>query len=75
MPTRTIETSPDVEGALAFLSKEKKSNPDQYLLDKLGSLFDALVKESNQKKYDQAMKLLESKDPAKVIPGLKALLD
>lgn len=74
MPARTVSTTQDVEDALLFLSREKGLSSDDYLLAKLSDLFDSLVSESNKKKYDAASKILESKDPAKIIPALKELL-
>lgn len=74
MASRTISTSEIQEGALAFLSKEQKMDADTYFLHKMESLLHDIVTESNKKKHDQAMKIMESKDPTKIIPALKELL-
>ena len=74
MASRTIQTTDLIEESISFLAKEANTDPDTFIMDKLSFLFTDLTQDATQKKYQKAIKILESKDPAKVISSLKDLL-
>jgi len=76
MANRTINTGDDVEAALTYLAKEKKSTADNFFMEKLKEVTDSLLKEADEKRFAAANQIMAGKDEAGVkVSKLRELLN
>lgn len=75
MATRTIQTGDDVEGALAFLAKQKGVDSEKFFMDEVSKVFQNHLDKADELRFDLAKKIMNEGNKGESISKLRKLLN